>query len=407
MEHTLHMYQILAKNQILLKDKVLLEFRKGMGKKSIVAMAVRELLEKKEINKVLILVRSLYKIDKWMNELRLLGYNNLNIEKIQGKSSGKFIYHDAANVYITHRENIKWLTENEFMFDMVVLDEIDLFCNSKSLRYKKMLDICTSVKRIVGIMEHKKNIEYKLWDIMYLLDRGKRLGKIKAGYWDRFFFSYVDRKYRTIHRELKQNSTKSIYNILMDVVVNEDTVGIEHIPRNLYIGTMIDLDVVEMSKYMFLMRNNAEINELKQLANGCIEIKGRRFVLHNKKICELMSICEDCDDDIVIVYQYESDLQYIKENIMNIKVIQSMNDIQKWNEGQFKCIAIYVEFGGIDNIYKLRGDRVIWYSLPEKFKEYINMNKRFQIRDKKCLIIHNLVVKDTIDEITYETIEQV
>ena len=130
MEYTLNMYQILAKNQILSKDKVLLEFRKGMGKKSIAAMAVRELLDKKEINKVLILVRSLYKIDKWMNELRLLGYNNLNIVKIQGKSSIKFINHNVANVYITHRENIKWLTENEFMFDMVVLDEIVLFCNS-------------------------------------------------------------------------------------------------------------------------------------------------------------------------------------------------------------------------------------------------------------------------------------
>ena len=408
MEYTPHQYQILAKKYILKKDRMLLEFRQGMGKKSIVLSGVKELIDKGEINKTLILVPSIYKMRKWIKEVELWNHLKcLNIVTISGKDRNNFININGSDIYITHRENIAWLVNRkEFMFDMIIIDDIDLFSNPKSLRYKKMLDICTSVKKIIGIMHSKQNMELRLWDVMYILDRGERLGKNKDGFWDRFFFSYMDKNNKSIHRELKKDSKKSIYRILKDIIVNEDCVGKESMPRKIYTKTELELDAVELSKYMYLSCNDVHTDELRQLANGCIEIKGHRFVLHKKKINELRAICEDCNEDMVIIYQYDSDLKHIKENIANIKVIQSMHDVQKWNDGNYKCIVINAEFGGIENRFNLRGERVVWYSLPGTFNLYVNMNRRFNWEDNRNLIIHNLVVKDTIDEVIYGRISE-
>ena len=57
-----------------------------------------------------------------------------------------------ADLYIINRENIDWLVNNtKFDYDMVVIDELSSFKSHQSKRFKALMKVRPSVKRIVGL----------------------------------------------------------------------------------------------------------------------------------------------------------------------------------------------------------------------------------------------------------------
>ncbi len=59
-----------------------------------------------------------------------------------------------AQVYIINRENVEWLVCRSglpFDYDMVVVDELSSFKSHQAKRFKSLLKVRPSVKRIVGL----------------------------------------------------------------------------------------------------------------------------------------------------------------------------------------------------------------------------------------------------------------
>ena len=59
-----------------------------------------------------------------------------------------------ADIYLINRENVQWLIEKSgipFDFDMVVIDELSSFKNHQTKRFKALMKVRPSVKRIVGL----------------------------------------------------------------------------------------------------------------------------------------------------------------------------------------------------------------------------------------------------------------
>ena len=62
-----------------------------------------------------------------------------------------------AIIYIINRENVDWLVNKSgipFDFDMVVIDELSSFKSYGAKRFKSLLKVRPSVRRIVGLTEH-------------------------------------------------------------------------------------------------------------------------------------------------------------------------------------------------------------------------------------------------------------
>ena len=60
----------------------------------------------------------------------------------------------GADITIINRENLQWLIESSgfpFDYDMVVIDELSSFKNHNSRRFKSLLKVRPSVKRIIGL----------------------------------------------------------------------------------------------------------------------------------------------------------------------------------------------------------------------------------------------------------------
>ena len=59
-----------------------------------------------------------------------------------------------ADIYIINRENVEWLVEKSglpFDYDMVVVDELSSFKSYQAKRFRSLMKVRPSVKRITGL----------------------------------------------------------------------------------------------------------------------------------------------------------------------------------------------------------------------------------------------------------------
>lgn len=97
----------------------------------------------------------------------------------------------GADITIINRENLGWLIDSsgfDFDYDMVVIDELSSFKNHNSKRFKSLLKVRPSVKRIIGLTgTPSSNGLMDLWAEFRLLDLGKRLGRFITEYRNNYF----------------------------------------------------------------------------------------------------------------------------------------------------------------------------------------------------------------------------
>lgn len=86
-----------------------------------------------------------------------------------------------ATIYIINRENVDWLVNKSgipFDFDMVVIDELSSFKSYGAKRFKSLLKVRPSVRRIAGLTgTPSSNGLMDLWAEFRVLDLGQRLGR--------------------------------------------------------------------------------------------------------------------------------------------------------------------------------------------------------------------------------------
>ena len=96
-----------------------------------------------------------------------------------------------ADIYLINRENVQWLVEKSgipFDFDMVVIDELSSFKNHQTKRFKSLMKVRPSVKRIVGLTgTPSSNGLIDLFAEFKLLDRGDRLGRFVGQFRTNYF----------------------------------------------------------------------------------------------------------------------------------------------------------------------------------------------------------------------------
>ena len=155
MRYVPHEYQEYAKEFIISHKVSALFLDCGLGKTVITLTAIWELLfDYFDIRKILIIapLRVCYltwpsELEKW-EHLSGMGMSAvLGSEKERIAALGR-----KAQVYVINRENVEWLVENhKWDFDMVVIDELSSFKNHQTKRFKALMKVRPSVKRIVGL----------------------------------------------------------------------------------------------------------------------------------------------------------------------------------------------------------------------------------------------------------------
>ncbi|MBQ2726344.1 MAG: DEAD/DEAH box helicase, partial [Clostridia bacterium] len=325
-----------------------------------------------------------------------------------------------TSVYIINRENIQWLIEESglsFDYDMVVIDELSSFKSYQAKRFRSLLKVRPSVKRIVGLTgTPSSNGLMDLWAEFRILDLGKRLGRFITHYRNTYFipdkrngqvvFSYTPREgaEEEIYAAISDItiSMKAVDHLKMpECVMNEVRVTLSEKERKTYDTMKADL-VVSFGDAEIDAGNAAALaNKLSQMANGAVYGEDKRvFPIHDRKLDALEDLIEAANGKPVLVaYWFKHDLERIQKRF-KVREIKTSRDIADWNSGKIPVAVIHPASAGHGLNLQSGGSTLIWFGLTWSLELYQQTNARLwrQGQKSETVVIHHIIAENTIDE---------
>lgn len=139
----LHDYQRQCIDWIIEHPRCALFVDMGLGKTITTLTAINELMyNRHEISRVLIVAPLRVARDTWIDEVQQWTHvRHLSVSVALGTPKQRTAaLAKEADIYITSRDNIKWLVSQskEWPYDCLVIDELSSFKSAKSQRFKSL-----------------------------------------------------------------------------------------------------------------------------------------------------------------------------------------------------------------------------------------------------------------------------
>ena len=417
-----HEYQKYATKFIEQNDVSALLLDMGLGKSVITLTAIRNLIIKGEVSRVLVIAPLRVAKTTWPDEIAKWDHlNDLTYSVAIGTEKERLeALRKNVEIVLINRENVDWLINKSgyrFNFDMIVIDELSSFKSYSAKRFKALLKVRPYVERIVGLTgTPSSNGLMDLWAEYRLLDFGERLGR----YITRFRLKYFepDKRSATVifSYRLLPGAEELIYDAISDItismkakdylkmpdlIINEVTVDLDRNERNTY-ETLRKEMVVQISEQEEIDAVNAASlsGKLLQMANGAVYDEDKRVLrIHDKKLDALEDLIEAANGKpVLIAYWFKHDLERIKERF-NVREILDDQDIRDWNNGKIDVAVIHPASAGHGLNLQSGGSTMIWFGLTWSLELYEQANARlYRQGQKETVVIHHIITKGTIDE---------
>lgn len=428
-----HQYQSMAIEKIYNTPRCGLFLDMGLGKTVITLTAIEDLIYNQfEISKVLVIAPLRVAEDTWSRESQKWDHlKNLRISKILGTPrQRRLAIAQEADVYITNRENVVWLTDemsgggNSWFFDMVVIDELSSFKSPKAQRFRALKKYITRSERVVGLTgTPAPNGLIDLWSQMYLIDGGERLGKTVTGYRERYFTPNQRNQTTIFNYKLKENAERAIMDKISDICVSMKVEDWLTMPEK--INSVIDVKMTpeqksgyekfEKEAYMQFMEGEvtaataaALTNKLLQYSNGAMYTdNGEYAVTNSNKLDALAEIVELSNGKpILCFYSFRHDLERILKRFKGARKLENADDIQKWNNGEISLLLAHPASAGHGLNLQTGGNIIVWYGLTWSLELYQQANARlYRQGQEQTVIIHHLLTEGTCDKRVYESLQ--
>ena len=430
MKYKAHEYQEYATKFIEDNEQSAVFLECGLGKSVITLTAIKNLMARGEVSRVLVVAplrvgKTTWpeEIGKW-DHLGGLTYavaigsvaERLNALKVQ------------ADITIINRENVEWLIDKSgmpFDYDMLVIDELSSFKSFKAKRFKALLKVRPKITRVVGLTgTPSSNGLMDLWAEFRLLDLGERLGRYITRYRLAYFtpdkrnaqvvFSYKplpgaeERIYDKID-DITISMRASDYLKLPSLVMNTVVVEMGEKEKDIYDNLCDDM-VVSLGESEIDAVNAASLsNKLLQMANGAVYGEEQSVHhIHDEKLNALEDLIESANGKPVLVaYWFKHDLARIKAKFPFVREIKTDADIRAWNRGEIEVGVIHPASAGHGLNLQTGGSTLIWFGLTWSLELYQQTNARlYRQGQKNTVVIHHIVTKGTIDERVLKALEK-
>ena len=337
-----------------------------------------------------------------------------------------------ADVYVINRENVEWLVDyyqNDWPFDMVVIDELSSFKNSNSKRFKALKRVRPLIHRIIGLTGTPAPNGYiDLWAQIYLLDQGERLGKFITHYRENYFVPDKRDSQRIFTYKPKADSIKLIKNKISDICISLSAKDYLQMPKLIKDNRFIKLDnkaqkgYEEFERNMILQLDEEEIdvtsaaaltNKLLQYCNGAVyKEDGKNYLeVHNCKIEALLELIEEAQGQpLLIFYNFKSDLERIQRALKSLKlrigILKDSQDIAKWNNKELDILLAHPASAAYGLNLQDGGNHIVWFGLNWSLELYQQANARlYRQGQTQTVFIHNLVIDGCRDVDVIEALE--
>lgn len=422
-----HPYQQYCINRILDTPKLGLFLEPGLGKTSITLSAIKELKYYRfQVNKVLVIAPKKVAESTWSKEIGKWEHTQpLRVSKVLGPQKKRIqALLTPADIYVINRENTQWLVDyyqNDWPFDMVVIDESSSFKNPRAKRFKSLAAIAPRVSRIVELTgTPSPNGLADLWSQLYLLDNGERLGERYAGFRDRYFDPGARHNGIVYQYSPKLGSAETILGKISDICVSMKAEDYLQLPGTVLHEVPVALDPKaekayrDLEREMVLSLPDEEIsvtsaaalsNKLLQLGNGAIYDDERNVhEVHNCKIEAFLELLESLNGKPALVfynYQHDRDrlIKSLEKTNLRVRELKTVQDEDDWNAGKVDVLLTHPASSAYGLNLQQGGNHVIWFGLTWNYEQYTQANKRLDRQGQsQKVIIHHLVCEGTRDE---------
>jgi len=417
-----HEYQSYATEFILSHPISAVFLEMGLGKSVITLSAIFDLcLDSFLVCKVLVIAPLRVARDTWPAEINKWDHlKGLSYSVVVGTEKERIdALKKQSTVYIINRENVDWLVHKSgipFQFDMVVIDELSSFKSYGAKRFRSLLKVRPSVKRMVGLTgTPSSNGLMDLWAEFRILDLGQRLGRYISHYRNTYF--KPDKRNAQIVFSYKPlpGAEEEIYKQISDITISMKSTDYLKMPEYVSNEVFVTLSDKEwkvysdFKEYMVANLGDEEIDavnaaalsgKLLQMANGAVyDSENKAHVIHDKKLDALEDLIEGANGKPVLVaYWYKHDLERIKDRFP-VKQIQSSKDIEDWNDGKIPIAVIHPASAGHGLNLQSGGSTLIWFGLTWSLELYQQTNARlYRQGQRDTVIVHHIITKNTIDE---------
>ena len=430
MKYKAHEYQEYATKFIEDNEESAVFLECGLGKSVITLTAIKNLMARGEVNRVLVVAPLRVGKTTWPEEINKWEHlAGLTYAVAIGNVAERLSALKAkADITIINRENVEWLIDKSgapFDYDMLVIDELSSFKSFKAKRFKALLKVRPHITRVVGLTgTPSSNGLMDLWAEFRLLDLGERLGRYITRYRLAYFtpdkrnaqvvFSYKplpgaeERIYDKID-DITISMRAADYLKLPSLVMNTVVVEMGDKEKEIY-DSLCDDMVVSLGDNEIDAVNAASLsNKLLQMANGAVYGDEHSVhQIHDEKLNALEDLIESANGKPVLVaYWFKHDLARIKAKFPFVREIKTDADIRAWNRGEIEVGIIHPASAGHGLNLQTGGSTLIWFGLTWSLELYQQTNARlYRQGQKNMVVIHHIVTKGTIDERVLKALEK-
>lgn len=341
-----------------------------------------------------------------------------------------------ADVYTTNFENLPWLIEHfgeRWPFATVVIDESTKLKGFRlrqgTARAKALGRVAhTKIKRFIELTgTPSPNGLTDLWGQAWFLDAGQRLGRTFDGFKQRWFRPSHD-GYGVMPFDHTQVEIQDKLRDLCITIDAKDWFDLkEPIVNNIYVDLPIKARKLyqDMEKQMFMQIEEHEVEAFNAAARTikCLQVaNGAAYVgdtstewreIHDAKLLALEEVVEEAAGMPVLVsYNFKSDLARLKAAFPKGRQLDAdPQTIVDWNAGKIPLLFAHPASAGHGLNLQDGGNILVFFAhdwnLENRLQiiERIGPTRQMQAGHDRPMFIHNIIARDTVDEMVIERIE--
>ena len=437
-------YQNAIVEAITNKHGILVTLAPGLGKTVSTLTAIRDMLDRFEVTRVLLVAPLLVAEETWPHEIEEWEHTRcLSYEVLTGSAERRATRaRIPADIHIVNKENLPWLVEfwgDDFPYDCLVIDESSCFRNpsKRNKPSKKAVEAYAldpehtpkpkgSITRFGALCKVRKHFDkvilltgtpcpnglMDLWSQMYLVDFGERLGSKFSAFRSRWFESdYMGYKWTPRPGAMEQ-ITSRIADVTFSMRAEDWLTLPERIDNHIWVELppKVLKQYKEFERKMILEEHDIEAvnngvltGKLLQCATGSVYREDGTFVeLHDLKLQALDALIEEAaGNPVLVAYSYQFDLEKLRHRYKGAEVLgENPGCVARWNRGEIPVLLAHPASASFGLNLQHGGSITVWYGLPWSLEHYIQFNARLlrSGQTASSVIIHHIVARDTVDE---------
>lgn len=443
----MHGYQDRTASRLYEADAVQAVLPMGAGKTVSAATAIRELIDDGHIRAAVINAPKRVAHQVWPAEFE-------NWEHLAGTKVSVVLgtpaerasaLHSDAEVYVTSRDNIKWLVEelqklppDHKLFDLLCIDELSRFKSPRSkLANKHLMKVRKHFRIMWGLTGTPRPNGYEdQFRPLQMLSNNRLFSPRTFDQWRQMRFMKVDAEGKPSEYGhqwvIRPEHEAKIIRQIASMTFTIDPAEMPELPGLTVVEHWVDLPPATLARYKEMERKllgtvngqtylapsaGVAAGKLEQMTQGFIYGEGGNTEvewLHTAKADALSDLVEDLSDSpAMIVYGFVEELRAMREQWPGLAYLGAgVGDKlaaqyeADWNADRLPLLALHPASAGHGlNLQYGSGNQMLVANMPWSAELYDQVIKRMyrQGQKRKCFL-HLILARNTVDEIKYDRV---